>query len=160
MRNLFSFLTLLTWALWLGGMVTLFICVMALFHTERASAIVAAPHMFLIFERYQLVLAAIALSSTFAWRFTTRLPPLVALFVLLTLAALGAVATPMYVTKKMGELRAENKVSSPEFQQLHRKATWIYRAQAVLLLAAGFPLLLGLRGQGRLDQTPTPPTPA
>src|SRR5437660_741956 len=38
MSRLFAFITLLAWALWLGGLITLFLCVITLFHHDRSLA--------------------------------------------------------------------------------------------------------------------------
>jgi hypothetical protein len=169
MSRLFSFLALVSWSLWFGGLICLFLLIMALFAKSRAIAPEAAPHLFLAFERYQLVLAAIALTSTFAWRMTIRLSALHALFILLALAAFGAAVNPLYLTSKMEALRSEGKQSSPEFKQLHRHATRVYVAQAVLLFIGAFPLYAALRRQspdlhhGTTNNPPpttTPPTPA
>ena len=59
MSRILSFIALLAWSLWLGGLVTLFVCVVMLFKTDRAIATQAAPHLFLAFERYQLIVAAV-----------------------------------------------------------------------------------------------------
>src|SRR5258707_499027 len=72
MRTLLSILVTLAWALWLGGLVTLFLTVVTLFRFDRTIAIQTAPQIFLMWERYQLALAAAALVTTFALRVLTK----------------------------------------------------------------------------------------
>src|SRR5689334_17373126 len=72
MRTLFSILVTLAWALWLGGLVTLFLTVVTLFRFDRTIAIQTAPQVFLMWERYQLALAACALVTSFALRLLTK----------------------------------------------------------------------------------------
>jgi len=45
MSRLFAFITLLAWALWLGGLITLFLCVITLFHHDRSLAANVAPKL-------------------------------------------------------------------------------------------------------------------
>jgi hypothetical protein len=160
MSRFFSFVALVAWSLWIGGLIMLFLSVMTLFGKSKSVASEAAPHLFMAFERYQLILAAVALSSTFAWRMTARLAPLNALFVLLALSAFCAAFTPLYVTNRMEALRAEGKNSTPEFQQLHRRATRLYVVEAIVLLIGAFPLYAALRHKPLQLQTGTAPAPA
>jgi len=62
MSRFFAFLTLVAWALWLGGLITLFLCVGTMFSHNRSLAADMAPQLFVNFERYQLILAAAALT--------------------------------------------------------------------------------------------------
>src|SRR5687768_2143724 len=68
MRTLLCFLAAFAWALWLGGLMTLFLMVSHLFSADRNTAVVAAPRMFLAFERYQILLAAALLVASAVWR--------------------------------------------------------------------------------------------
>src|SRR5712671_601393 len=137
MSRFFGFVAMLAWALWLGGLVTLFICVMTLFSKEHALAQQAAPLLFLAFEKFQLIIAAIALTSTFAWRLSSHTVLLNSLFIVLALASIGAAFSPMYFTKKMEILRAEGRQKSPEFQRLHGQSMMIYCGETGLLLIGG-----------------------
>ena len=67
MRYGLALLVMLAWGLWFGGLITLFLMVSHLFSADRATAVVAAPRMFLAFERYQIIVAAVALVATVAW---------------------------------------------------------------------------------------------
>jgi hypothetical protein len=145
MSRLFAFITLLAWALWLGGLVTLFLCVITLFSHNRSLAADAAPHLFVNFERYQLIVAAVALTATVVWRVTTKNLLLNLLFLLLCLSSLGAITSPLYFSKQMEVLRQEGRTNSSRFESLHRQSEWVYTAEAALLLIAGFPLFVALR---------------
>jgi len=145
MSRLFAFLTLLTWALWLGGLITLFLCVITLFNHNRSLAVDAAPQLFVNFERYQLILAAVALTCTVAWRIMTKNLLLNLLFLLLCLSSLGASACALYFSKQMESLREQGKTNSPKFETLHHQSEWVYTTEATLLLISGFPLFIALR---------------
>src|SRR4051812_31882861 len=145
MRSVFAFVALLAWALWLGGLVTLFVCVSTLFRTDRAIATQAAPQLFVAFERYQLIVAAFALTSTFAWRVSSRITLLNMAFFLLGLSALGAVASPMYFTRRMEALREEGKINTPEFKTLHGRSFVVYTGEVIVLLMGGVALFTALR---------------
>lgn len=155
MSRLFAFVTLLAWALWLGGLVTLFICVITLFHHNRSLAADIAPSLFVNFERYQLALAAVGLTVSVLWRITSRNLVVNWIFLLLCLSSLGAIASPLYFSKKMEVLREEGKTTSPRFQSLHDQSRWVYETEATLLLIAAIPLFVALR---RPLATP-PPAP-
>jgi hypothetical protein len=145
MSRLFAFLTLLAWALWLGGLITLFICVITLFHHNRSLAADSAPVLFVNFERYQLILAALALTCTVVWRIMTKNLLLNLLFLLFCLASLGAIASPLYFSKQMEILREEGKTNSQRFDTLHRQSEWVYTSEATLLVISGIPLFVALR---------------
>ena len=154
MRTLLSILVTLAWALWLGGLVTLFLTVITLFRFDRTIAIQTAPQVFLMWERYQLALAACALVTTFALRLLTRSTLSSVLFVLFALSALGASLSPILLTKKMEALRAQGLSSSTEFKQLHQRSNIVYTSQTGLLLLAGILLPVTLASLRR--PTPSP----
>jgi len=145
MSRLFAFLTLLAWGLWMGGLITLFLCVITLFHHNRAAAIDAAPQLFVNFERYQLILAAVGLTTTVIWRVVSKNLLVNWIFLLLCLASLGAITSPLYFSKQMETLREEGKTGSQRFETLHRQSEWVYTGEAVLLLVAGLALFAALR---------------
>lgn len=146
LRRLAAIVVWLATGLWLGGMVHLFISVQMLFrefprHSSRV-AIDAAPRLFEAFERYQLVLAAVALLAAFAWYCAARLRTILITFVLLALAAAAAVVSTTTISAKMQTLRREGLSSSPEFKSLHARSMIFYVSQATLLLAAAVTLPL------------------
>src|SRR5262245_50168848 len=104
MRYGLSLLTALAWALWLGGLMALFILVSDLFKVDRPTAVIAAPRMFLHFERFQLLFAAVALLTTVLWRFIEKREGLIVLFCWFTLAAVALVIAAGVVTPKLEQL--------------------------------------------------------
>src|SRR5438270_153189 len=71
--QLIKIMLVLSWALWFGGLIALFVFVVTLFHNNREIAVQAAPQLFVAFERYHLILAGIALLATVLWRIVVRL---------------------------------------------------------------------------------------
>jgi hypothetical protein len=149
---------MLAWALWLGGLITLFLCVITLFKHNHSLAADSAPVLFVNFERYQLILAGIALTCTVAWRIMSKNHLVNLVFLLLCLSSLGAIASPLYFSKQMERLREEGKTNSPKFETLHQQSEWVYTSEATLLLISGLPLFVALRRPAALP--PPPPTNA
>ena len=73
--------------IWFGGSGALFLFVTRLFNQDRPTALKAAPILFLVFERYQLLLAAAALVGTVVWRIVGASARVTVLFGLLAAAA-------------------------------------------------------------------------
>jgi hypothetical protein len=130
MRKLLHTAAHLLCGLWLGGLIALFIFVITLFHQDHALAVQAAPKMFAVFERYQLALAGAALLCVI---------PLnrILLTSLIFVAAVGAVASPLFITPRIVDLQLMGQTHTPQFARLHGDSMMIYTADAVLLLGAG-----------------------
>jgi hypothetical protein len=158
MRYGLALVTTLAWALWFGGLMALFLFVSHLFRADRATAVVAAPKMFLAFERYQIMLAAVALIASAAWRLSTPRAMLTALFFLFALAASGTIVSATLITPRMEELRKQGESSSPAFRQLHGKSMMVYTSEAALLLIGGLILPAALRPPRRTDREAADPT--
>ena len=152
-RNLFATIALFGWALWLGGLIALFVSVQTLFARDRSMAAMVAPVLFTTFERYQLILAGVALTGTAAWRMFSPQGLLRIAFVLLALSTLGAIASPLAITSKMENLRRQNLSSTPEFRRLHGQSMMVYTGQTLALAAAGviLPVALARRGRGNVE---------
>jgi MFS superfamily sulfate permease-like transporter len=131
MKWFLSTLFFFSWALWFGGAVAILIFVQRLFHFDRNIAIVAAPQLFLTFEKYQLVLAAVALAALFARKRLSALLPLI--LAATVMATLSAVA----VTPRINRLRIAGETSSAAFRALHGLSMIIYLVEVVLLLVVG-----------------------
>ncbi len=145
MRYLASFVVMLAWALWLGGMVALVLFVQTLFAGNRPVALEAAPMLFVAFGRVQLLLGACALIGTFTLYVLTRGRGVMTVFVLLALSAALAAASIALVTAPMERLRAQGLRESVEFKRLHSWSTSLYMGEMLLLLAAGgmLPAVIG-----------------
>jgi di/tricarboxylate transporter len=140
MPRLISTLVSLVVALWLGGIVFLFIGVATLFRTfpRPASDVApqAAPALFHVWERYQLVLAAVVLVAVFAWYVLTRARRLIVLFLMLALAAVGGVVSTTLITPRIDQMREAGQSGTPRFRALHARSMQCYVAQAALLMAS------------------------
>ena len=141
MRYFVSVLVALAWALWFGGLITLFLVVTQLSQTfpapRRNIFGEAGSATFIMFERYQLIIGAIALIAAFALRLMNPSAIGTALFTLLALAAVGGLVSPLVVTPKIEALRRAGETESPEFRKLHGRSMMIYSSDALILLAAG-----------------------
>jgi uncharacterized membrane protein len=141
MQRLLSILVTLAWALWFGGLLTLFIAVQSLFATfgdQRAIAGSAAAGIFRRFELFQLALAAAALLATLAWRILSGRSKLkVAILMLLCLATVCAIVEAAFVARTMERLRSEGQTQTDEFRTLHGRSMMLYMGETVLLLIAG-----------------------
>jgi hypothetical protein len=153
MRYGLSLIVTLAWALWLGGLMTLFLTVSHLFKVNRPTAVTAAPEMFIAFERYQIILAGVALIAAAAWRLTTPRALLTALFFLLAIASVGTVLSAAIISPRMHAIRALGESSGPAFRRLHGMSMMAYTGEAVILLAAGCVLIASLR---RTDSSTAP----
>ena len=159
MRFGLSLLTTIAWGLWFGGMVGLFVFVSYLFVADRPTAVVAAPRMFAVFERYQLILAAAALIACAAWRMVDRRGVITALFAAFALAAVGVVLSATVIRPPMERLREQGESSGTEFHRLHKVSERVYSAQAVVLLIGGIILHYALTPRAPKTRPATaPPT--
>jgi uncharacterized membrane protein (UPF0136 family) len=75
--------------------------------------------MFVVFARYQLAVAGVALVGAFLGYLQRRSGLLVALFVCFAIGTVGAVANNVLIVPRMEELRLAGESHSPEFRKLH-----------------------------------------
>lgn len=141
MRYFLSALVAIAWALWFGGLITLFLVVTQLSTTfafpRRDIFGEAGSAVFMMFERYQLVVGGMALVGAFGLRLVSPGGIRTALFGALALAAVGAVVSPMVVTPRIDALRRAGRTDTAEFKQLHGRSMMVYSGDALVLLAAG-----------------------
>ena len=137
MKYLFSCLATMAWALWLGGLVTLFISVTALFAHSHDLAVEAAPVLFLRFEKYQLALAAGSIAAMLLWQVQGSSRSKTAILLLMTLAAGCAAYSTASVTPAIERLRAMHQTQTDEFRSLHGRSMVIYLSETILLAMAG-----------------------
>jgi hypothetical protein len=130
--------TTVIWALWFGGVMGLFLSVQVLFHqTDRAIFLASAPHLFIAFEQYQLVLATLALLLTFSRRLVSPAPGLGALLILFAIGTIGAIVEHTVITPRIEEMRIAGQTHTPHFLKLHGLSMCVYMAVAIALLIAG-----------------------
>lgn len=126
---------LLTLALWLGGLVTLFIFVQALFSHDRSTAVVAAPALFDVFDLYQrgLGVVAVLLAILTVWRRGGAAAWLVFAVVLLSAAFAATIA--FYVMPELRALMADNLADHDRFRAMHGLSMQLYVGETLLVLA-------------------------
>jgi hypothetical protein len=148
----------IVWGLWFGGVIALFIFAVTLFNgLGRETAAIATGVMFPAFERYHLVLAALALAACVAWRGLSRSRAATFTFFLLAVATVMAVVSASVITPRILELRHLGQTHTPEFGRAHGISGVLYVVEAVSLLGAGLTLLAA--GNRRREPI-TPDAPA
>jgi hypothetical protein len=130
MRTFCYTVTQFAWALWLGGLFTVFLSVLTLFHNDRSVAVQAAPQIFHAFEPYQCALAAAAV--LFA-----ALSQRKGLLTLFLLASIGSAVSPLVITPKISELQRQGLTHTPDFAKIHGISMMVYTSDAALLVLAG-----------------------
>jgi hypothetical protein len=144
LNRLLSTLVSLAWALWFGGMVMLFAALGTIFSTpgfERDVQGAFAQRLFPVFERMQLIFAAVALLGTAAWWLLgARARVKMVLFALFAAATVVAVVETTMVTPRVQQLVADARRGTPEFERAHKLSTKVYMSGAVVLLLAGMVL--------------------
>ena len=108
-----------------------------------------APQLFLVFQKYSLVLAAIALIATLAWRSLVPAKSITAIFVLLGIAALRGCGGLIWIVAPMEVLRAQGLSGSPQFMKLHGESMGLFLLEVILLAICGLIFLLRLARQRR-----------
>lgn len=151
MRYGLSVVLALAWALWLGGIICLFIVVSDLFKIDRTTAIVAAPRMFFQLQKFELLFAAVALLSAAGLRLKEPRAALNALFALLAVATIGLVIMAAVIMPKLEKLRLAGESSGPQFRAVHGQSMALHTLQAAALLGAGMCLPFAMSSR------PSPP---
>jgi hypothetical protein len=139
MRYFAAALTSVAVALWFGGLVMLAVAVMAIFMSsglDRPIAGKATAAIFIWFGKGQLVVAALALIGAFLGYLQGRRRVPMALFALLALAAVGAVAFNMSFVNRLEELRLAGESASTQFQTLHKQSERLMTGMTLVLLVA------------------------
>ncbi len=138
MQRLVSTVVSLLWALWLGGLVMLFLAVSSLFKTfPRETAGQGAAPIFHLFNAYQLGLAALALLSTFVWRLVGPPKRTTWLFAFFAVATLLACVVTMYIAPQIAHLQHAGQTHSDAFRKYHAWSMIAYTGEVVALLIAG-----------------------
>ncbi len=148
MTRIASTLVSLAWALWLGGSITLFAVLGTIFTTqgfERDVQGAFAARLFPMFEKMQLIFAAVALLGTTLWWLGARSKIKLALFALFAIATLAVVVETTQITPRIEALRVDGKRDTPEFDRMHQVSSRVYMGGAVVLLIAGFLIPTAIR---------------
>lgn len=129
MRYIATALLILSSGLWLGGLIALAMFAPAVFKAfdpDRATAGVATSAMFVVFAKYQLVLAAAAVLAAFLAYLTERRGLLMVVFALFALGTLGAAGNSLFFVPKMEELRRAGESAGDAFKSMHVQVRWLY----------------------------------
>lgn len=131
---------LLGWALWLGGLVTLFMSVNTVFEVlkpdRQAAGNITAP-IFGNFEKLGVYIAAITLVSAL-YLYVRRKTKSRLIALVLLLAATGiSTGSSLLVTRKIEALRTASQTQTQEFKTLHGISMGLYSSVTLLLAAAG-----------------------
>lgn len=140
MRLVLQWTVAAAWGLWLGATAAMFVFAPYLFHrfgTQSEIARGAVHALFIVFGRYELVLAAIAIvaAGMLLINFGNKWTPLLVLA--LIFAGGMAITTTLGFTPLMESLRAQGKVGSAAFERLHTKSMIAMSLQLVMLLGTG-----------------------
>jgi hypothetical protein len=159
MRTLAATVVTLAWGFWLGGLGTLFAVLGTVFNTpgySRAQQGDFAQRLFPVFERMQLIFAAVALLGTAGWWLARRQGLKMVLFALFAVATCVAVAETTLVTPRVQKLSAQGMRGTPEFDQAHHVSSRVYSSGALVLLVAGL-LLPATIKRDAVTASPPPP---
>jgi hypothetical protein len=137
LRTAAAALVCIAWGLWFGGLGAIFLFVGRLFAFDRDLAIKTAPQLFLVFQKYQLVLAAASLLGAVAWRVLWPSGRATTLFWMLAAAAAMSAVGSMLLTGPMLQLWSAGKSASPQFHKLHGWSMLLFSAQGTVLLVIG-----------------------
>jgi ABC-type enterobactin transport system permease subunit len=141
------------WSLWFGGIISVFLFATTLFNgLGRESAAIATGVMFPAFERYALVLAALSLAATVAWRALSHSRAATWTFAFLAAATLALVISAAVITPRILHLRAIGETHSPDFARAHGISGVLYVIESLGLLAAGITFLTA--GRTRIEPPP------
>jgi len=140
MRYLLSLITLWAWGLWFGGTIASFVFGLNLFQTFHDSPAIAgqaASAMFIVFGKYELVLAGIALACSSLLLITYPSVRVLQLMAILILATGMAMFFALGMAPRLELLRVQGKSHSPEFIKLHGKSMILMTMQSAVLLLTG-----------------------
>lgn len=143
-RTIAASLATLSCGLWAGGLVMLFLSVSTIFQTyDRPTAGLSANAIFLKFEKYQLILAAVAIASTAIAAYRSKLKWVVLILLLLALIAGLTIVTS--ITPQIDAMRIAKQSQSDRFKTYHGLAMATYTATTLLVTAAALLLPATLR---------------
>lgn len=148
MKRLLPYLIGLSVALWLGGLVTLFISLISIFRYNRGIGSQVGPVLFSRFEPYQIGLGLIAVVLTFVWRIYSCSRAKKILLISLILAVTLSTVSYTYLTPQIMHMTTGQVIESGErFDQLHKTSEKLYNLLAVLVLVAFVSFIAAVRSE-------------
>lgn len=137
-------LYVMAWALWFGGLVTLFLSVSTVFKVldpdRQAAGKITAP-IFNLFERNVAVpVALVALISALYLYIRRKTRARLISLALLILACAVSTGSTLLVSTKIETLRQAGQTQTQEFRTLHGLSMGLYSSVTLLLALAALPL--------------------
>ncbi len=141
MRYLLLLIANVAWALWFGATISIFVFVPYLFRTHHDIAGEANNAIFMVFSKYELMLAAIAALA--AGLLLVTYPSKAALGLLAALIVAGgmAITVSLGLIPRMEALRQQGLQNSDEWKKDHGKSMIAMTMQSGVLLLAGAAIL-------------------
>jgi Domain of unknown function (DUF4149) len=152
MRFLLHLIVTVAWALWFGATIATFVFALNLFRTHPGIADEANSAMFVVFGKYELILAAIAIAAAGMLLVNYPSKPVVVLIGWLVFTGAIGMFTALGFTPRMEILRTQNKQHTDEFRRLHGKSMIAMTAQSGMLLLSGAVLIVTIT---RRESAPT-----
>ena len=159
MTRIAQIIVTISTALWLGGLLALFLFVSALFKHDRTVATQGAPVLFDVFAMYQIGVGFIGLLALLIWRATVRSHLASAIIVMFALSIGCAAYVTFSIIPEMTAIReAGQSGDSPRFKQLHGRSMIFYSAQTISLLlsAVMLPGAIARTARGSAPETGSP----
>jgi hypothetical protein len=151
MRRILPYIIGLTTALWLGGLVTLFIALISIFRYNRGIGAQVGPVLFSKFEPYQIGLGLIAIVCTVVWRMYACSRAKKLLLACLIAAVSIAVISFAYLTPQITQMASDEVANASEkFAKLHKTSEMMYRALAVLVLIAFGAFIAAMKSEAEI----------
>jgi hypothetical protein len=160
MRRILPYIIGLTIALWLGGLVTLFISLISIFRYNRGIGAQVGPVLFGKFEPYQIGLGLIASVCTVVWRMYACSRAKKLLLICLLAAVSIAVTSYAYLTPQVAQMAADEATNaSDRFNRLHKTSEMLYNIMAVLVLIAFGSFIAAMKSEEVIPPKKSPPLP-
>jgi hypothetical protein len=144
MRYVLNCVVATVWALWLGGLITVMLSVIAIFGSSFDLGKQAGPVIFHRFETYQMVLAGTAVVAGVLWQLSARSTTRLVIVLVFILAGAGATVAKTAITPRMDDLVAKGESEGDEFKSLHGQSMIIYLVDTAALAIAGLALPAGM----------------
>ncbi len=136
-RLLLSRIVLISWGLFFGANLAVFVIMLALFRELPGVAGQAGGTIFTAYERLALLVGAVLLIGLATLRLRFKRAAATLAFVLIGLASLTVMASSLWVTPRINQMRLEKQTTTPAFRSLHGRSMLLFSGQALLLLITG-----------------------
>jgi hypothetical protein len=153
MRFLLHLIVTVAWALWFGATIATFVFALNLFHTHPTIAGEANSAMFVVFGKYELILAAITIAAAGMLLVNYPSKPVVILIAWLVFTGAIGMFGALGLTPRMEILRTQNKQHTDEFRHLHGKSMIAMTVQSGMLLLCGAAIIVTIGNRDSVAMT-------